>query len=145
MAAAGILNLILCSAVHHHRDAAVGAKPVIGVGPHILGVLDGVQNLAAVGIQSVGHLGRDGKDLLEIIRGPGIAHVHAHRMLVEREVVRIDIGQRVGGIGEEVVEHRRARSFALLHMHLAGLDEVAAVGAAARVDAKALLQVVLPP
>ncbi len=104
--------------------------------------MEAFKDLAAVGVQPIGDFGRDGEDILEVVRSPRVSDVHAHRMLIEREVDGIGVGQRESGIGEQVVEHGCPRSLSLLHVNLAGLDEIAAVGAAGGVDAEALLQAV---
>ena len=63
-------------------------------------------------------------------------------MLVEREADWVYVGESIGGVGEKIVEHGCPRPFALLHVHLTGLNEVAAVSTATCVDAESLLQVV---
>ncbi len=63
-------------------------------------------------------------------------------MLIESEVDGICIRKCECWIRKEVVEHGCPRPLTLLHVNLAGLDEVAVVGLAAGPYAEALLQAV---
>ena len=61
-------------------------------------------------------------------------------MLIQREVHRAGVSQHRSRLGKQVVEHGRPSAFPLLHVHLAGFDEEAAVGATRRVAEHRLLQ-----
>jgi hypothetical protein len=80
-----VLHLVFLAVVSHERDAAIRAEPVVGIEPIVLGVFGGVEDdLAAVGVQTVGDFARDRENLLEVVRSPRVPHVDAHRMLVQR-------------------------------------------------------------